>query len=320
MTEPQAPLSVSINPLKYLNNLPEFNGDYRDLQTFINLIDRVHPILRAYDALSQQLFSDIIKSRLRGRARETIEINCQAQSWSDIKTILVNNFGDKHSVEELFDRLKGTTFKTNCVDFYNELKQSLRSLNNKTVTLVGPGPATNECARNNMKTALNVFKEKLPEPMKTILICRNPDTLEEAIEILFQSGHAYSRNRSGPFGVKDNRKLHHNQTSFHGQNQNQGRNQKSHNPRNNPLPVSQPQYNYRNNRHENFQQNGSNHRLPNVPYRPFNPQYQPPVEPMDVNMIQTNSSPNIQRQTNAVDRNRYLENFQSQASQGNYPI
>lgn len=154
------PLSVSIDPLKYLGRLPEFNGDYRDLQTFINLIDRIHPILRAYDEPSQLLFSDIIKSRLKGKARETIEINCQARSWADIKKILLNNFGDKNSLEELFDRLKGVTFKTNSIEFYNEIKTRLRSLNNKTITTLGTSEAANECAKNNMRTALNIFREQ----------------------------------------------------------------------------------------------------------------------------------------------------------------
>lgn len=147
------------------------------------------------------------------------------------------------------------------------------------------------------------------------------------MEILFQSGNAYSKTRNGPFGIKgqDDKKFHHNQ--MNGQYQNQGRNHRLYNQRNNPIPMTQPQHNYRSNRRENFQQNGNNHRFPNVPYRTMNPQYQPPVEPMDVNMVQTNRyrniNRNIQHQTNKVDsdcKTRYLENFQSQASQENYPI
>lgn len=49
---------LTIDPLKYLNNLPEFCGDSGDLQTFTTLIDRIHPHLQTYDELSQQLFSE----------------------------------------------------------------------------------------------------------------------------------------------------------------------------------------------------------------------------------------------------------------------
>lgn len=185
------PQSIVLNPLKYLGNLPEFFGDSRDLQNFTSLIDRVHPELQNYDALSQEVFSDIIKSRLKGRAREIIEINCQAVSWTEIKQILQNNFGDRLSTEDLFDELRSTVFRTNSVEFYNEIKNKLRRLNNKTIIILGPGEAANTCARNNMRTALNVFKAKISDPMKTILACRNPPTLEAAMNILFESGYAY---------------------------------------------------------------------------------------------------------------------------------
>ena len=74
-------------------------------------------------------------------------------------------------------------------DFYNEIKNSLRSLNNKTVPDLGTNVNSEQIARNNMRTALNIFKEKIPEPIKTILGCRNPNTLEEAMNILFASGY-----------------------------------------------------------------------------------------------------------------------------------
>lgn len=181
---------VNFDPLKYLSTLPTYDGDLKDLQTFINLIDRVHPILQTYDELSQTIFSDLIKSRLKGKAREIIEINCQAVSWQSIKAVLQNNFGDRLSCDDLFDLLRATTFKTTSLDFFDEIKNKLRRLNNKTVFLVGQ-EAASTVAQNNCRTALNVFKSKIPEPMKTILACRNPDTLEGAMNILFETGYAH---------------------------------------------------------------------------------------------------------------------------------
>ncbi|CAD7011465.1 unnamed protein product, partial [Ceratitis capitata] len=306
MTEQAQPLSITINPLKYLNQLPEFNGDYRDLQTFVNLIDRVHPLLTAYDLPSQLLFSDIIKGRLTGKARQVIEINCQAQSWTDIKNVLNNNFGDRCSLEELFDRLKSTTFKTNSVEFYNEIKQRLRNLNNKTVLSIGSGPAANECAKNNMKTALNIFKEKVPEPMRTILICRNPDSLETAMEILFQSGYAYvtspnttfSNHRTPNQEYKNLRTQKHNNRSYN--NQNLARTNNRDTQKN--LSYQQPNFHnhHRNNpnnphnwqgNHKNSGHNGQPFQRQNN-WNPFRQQEIPHTnnfprpEPMDVNKFE----------------------------------
>lgn len=196
--------SVSINPIKYLNSLPEFHGDNRELYTFINLIDRVHPFLQTFDAASQLLFSDVIKSKLKSKAREIIEINYQATAWTDIKGILINNFGDRRSCDELYDELRATIFKTNTLEFFNEIKSKLRRLNNKTLMVIGENPGANECAANNRRTALNIFKSKIPEPMKTILVCRNPTTLESAMDILFQAGYAYL-NSNGTQTLRSNR-------------------------------------------------------------------------------------------------------------------
>lgn len=91
----QPPNQLVINPIKYLQNLPEFHGNTNDLQTFITLVDRIHPHLRTYDQLSQQLFSDMIKSRLKGKARQTIEINYHATTYYKIILVigvLVTNY------------------------------------------------------------------------------------------------------------------------------------------------------------------------------------------------------------------------------------
>ncbi|CAD7001296.1 unnamed protein product [Ceratitis capitata] len=102
--------------------------------------------------MSQLLFSDIIKSKLKGRAKQAIEINCHATSLEEIKTILQNNFGDRRSCEELFDELRSVTFITNTLDFYNDMKTKLHRLNNKLV---------------------------------------KPEDLEQAMDILFQAGYAH---------------------------------------------------------------------------------------------------------------------------------
>lgn len=184
--------SVVIDPTKYLSKLPEFDGNPSHLQNFTDLIDRVHPILQTYDELSQLIFSDLIRSKLKGRAREITEINYHARSWTEMKTLLNNNFGDRKSSEQLFDDLRSITFRTNSQDFYNEIKTALRRLNLKTINecnSIGKDPK--RTLKDNIRSALNLFKNKIPEPMKSILYCRAPEDLETAISILHDSGHAF---------------------------------------------------------------------------------------------------------------------------------
>ncbi|XP_055371865.1 uncharacterized protein MAL13P1.304-like [Condylostylus longicornis] len=52
-------------------------------------------------------------------------------------------------------------------------------------------PNSNFNTDTNIKTALEIFKDKLPEPMRSIIFSRNPSTLEEAIDILHEGNYAY---------------------------------------------------------------------------------------------------------------------------------
>lgn len=327
MTQPNPP-SIVLDPIKYLERLPEFNGDKRDLYNFITLVDRVYPLLRQYDEMSQLVFSDLIKSRLRGKARETIEINFHAQSWTDVKKILMNNFGEKYSIEDLFDQMRAVSFKTNTIEFYNEIKDKLRNLNNKTSMIMGGNTGAGQIATNNMQSALNIFKEKIPEPMRTILACRNPSTLEDAMEILFKSGYAYYGNKTvkpgnNSYGTNNRLKIENNlnrQSSGHSNSSNRQTYQNSHTRTNNHQAPNQhynPHYQQNPNNHRHFsnpnwrqhnshyQQNPNNQNYqrnfnsPNIPNFHQNGQpnqrnnFLPVPEPMDVNLVHDSEEPYI---------------------------
>ncbi|CAD7078647.1 unnamed protein product [Hermetia illucens] len=280
--------SVVIDPMKYLQKLPEFNGDPKELQTFIDLVDRVHPFLQTFDEASQLLFSDLIKSRLRGRAREAIEINCEAIAWIDIKNVLTNNFGDRKTCEQLYDELRAVTFKTHSADFYNEIKSKLRRLNNKILSILGLGDDISEVVANNKRSALNIFKSKIPEPMKIVLTCRNPSTLEDAMDIFFSSGYAYidvsrqiQNRRSRPKNDIDDARQNNQQKQY--QNRNDSQNNHNENPsfkqdRNNSYQPNKQNRQYHNdeqNQHQNISHNhyyprNQNPRHHNANFGPFN--------------------------------------------------
>lgn len=251
------PRVLSIDPLKYLERVPEFNGKFGTLQNFINLIERITPLIIQYDEFSKGILSDIIKSKLTGKAREVIEINNHVQSWEDIKVVLNNNFGDRLSVEQLFDELRRQTFKTNAVDFYNDIKNILRRLNMKTEQdLQNDNINLKRYLDANINSALNVFKNKVPEPLKSILSCRNPTTLETAMKMLHESGYAFFNNSK------------HNNMPNHSNNNNNNNNNYSN--KNNRVQLHKNSQNSnRNNNNANSYRNSSNDSNPNNRY-PYN--------------------------------------------------
>lgn len=184
--------TLNIEPLKYLSRLPELDGSFDRLQNFIDLINRIYPTLQTYNEVSQLVFLDVIKSKLIGKAREVMDINYHVNSWPEIKTLLNHNFGDKKSSDQLFDELRSIPFRTNSQDMYNEIKGILRRLNVKTTNESNTNDENlKSLLKANINSALEIFKRKLPEPMKSILYCRAPEDLEAAINIIHESGYAY---------------------------------------------------------------------------------------------------------------------------------
>lgn len=75
------------------------------------------------------------------------------------------------------------------IDCYNEIKDKIGSLNNKTVLESGITLDSEQIVRSNVKTALDIFKPNISEPMTTILACKNPEFTDDAMNILFTSGY-----------------------------------------------------------------------------------------------------------------------------------
>ena len=255
-----------------------------------------------------------------------------------MKNVLINNFGERHSIEELYDKLRSVVFKTSAVDFYDEIKDKLRNLNNKTAMVLGVNVESEQIAANNMLTALSIFKEKVPEPLRTILACRNPDTLEEAIEILFKSGYAYygfgnNRNLSK---FNDNRRLvgnvaygkklnqnnntglynRYNYDNIQGHNSNGNqfeRFDKNSNNRNFPYQFPQPDWNihrFQNNRHSqnsygNRLSSNNNHGVP---------------EPMDINTVHRDTIPHTNYNTHYITDSDHLVQHDSSMLNENMSI
>lgn len=120
---------------------------------------------------------DAIKIKIQGRAREAMQIKTYANTWKQIKPILLNNRGEKQPVTELFEELKGVSFRTNCLGFDNEIKEKLRALITKTMIILGEVKATSNSIISHQRKTLHIFRSKFSEPMQM---------LETAMDILFE--------------------------------------------------------------------------------------------------------------------------------------
>lgn len=289
-----APNTLNIDPIKYLTKLPTFDGNFKELYTFLDLVDRISPLLDTYDDTAKAIFLDIIKSKLCGSAKEISNINNHLKTWASLKTVLVNNFGDRLSLEQLYDQMRSLRFKSNAKNFYDEIVFLLSRLNMKARTVYQNQTGYESIIAANKRTALEVFKNKLIEPMRSIIICRNPNNIEDAIKILFDTSYAYyNPNPNTNINKNSNKNGNQNRNKNTYQNSNQNTNHhsdKNHQKNSNESWTPNTNYTY-----QNQQTNGVNNQnhTANLPqsYNQNQLDYDRPV-PMEIGNFRQTTSEN----------------------------
>lgn len=268
-TNTKMSLTLTLDPLKYIEKLNSFDGRREDLYTFITNVDGITPTLNKYDDQSQTMCINILKSKLIGKAKRCIEIHSHLQTWKEIKELLIENFGGFKSSFQLYDELRQTPYKGNVTNFYNDIQRNLCELNQKTVQ-----EGKNDEIPHNTQTALNIFKERLPVHMRTVLFALKPSNLQAALHELSQAGFLNDKSEDIPKKLLETPKNHSIQKPPQNNQNNQGNHFKQH-PNNfvprNPTYIKPP-FNYHNPN-------------PNYKGQNYNPNYKPPskqAQPMEV--------------------------------------
>ncbi|CAD7092704.1 unnamed protein product [Hermetia illucens] len=184
-------LSITLDPIKHASHLPIFDGCRDQLKNFTDMVDVMVPILHDYDTSSQIIVSNIIKSRIVGKAKQILDSSPHITKWEEIKKILYANFSDQRNSSQLLNELRSTEFRGSIIDYINLIQKRLTNLNLK----VEQEQKFNfvKIIQDNHTIALEVLNNNMPEPIRTILFCRNPTSIENVIFILSETGHLYQK-------------------------------------------------------------------------------------------------------------------------------
>lgn len=298
------------NPDSYIKDVPEFDGRREKLEPFIEAIDQIAPAIVALPREAAPYYLQKIKTKLTGKARLVLDLNTEVNNWTQIKTVLINNFGEKRNIFALTDELRNCRFNNDVLGYLNEIRYRLRNLVSKARSEAADLVVLNRDIEHYNRLALKVFINGLPETHSTILHARNPNTLEEAERILGETDHLYSRRSNRTYN--NNFQVTHSnnnnaQRVRHDQNPNNARNNnfngrqlhnfnnfQQNNNRNfgnpNRHPNNNNNRNFNNNVRPNFNQNRGTNRMFGERSQQTRQQIQPRPEPMDTSMntIDTN--------------------------------
>lgn len=180
--------------VKAIKEIENFNGDTKDLSTFIQEIEDILPFILKYDSDSQKIIMNKIKSKLIHKAREVIKIYIgETDTWNQIKEILYKHFGGLDSESRLYTKMIELKFKGNAYNFYNEISAILSSLIQK-------------CEQTNSLNLLKVYREKaletfamgLPNDMRIVISNNTVQTLDQALETLTKYRYVEDKHTFNP--------------------------------------------------------------------------------------------------------------------------
>lgn len=319
---PNQPREIVIDAPTYIKELPTYDGTPEFLSTFIDSIDEIQPLLTTYNRASQLTLINRIRGKLRGQAKLICDTNAHLTSWEDTKRLLIKNFCNNKTHNQLYEELRHTPYKGDIVDFYFEIHRRADALNRKCTQLERA-----EEIPMNMNIALSIFIEKLPRDLRIGLNAHNPPTLTDALVFLEQANLLTPEEKTSQnHSQKNSNPQKHDQRYNDNLNRNPNNRNYYQNYQNNHYPQRQnnnyqqrsfqnflrPQYH--NNYQQNFQQKPQYNNY--QPRQNFNQQQnrQSRPEPMEVDGSGQTRRNYLSEQ---IDETR-AENFPLPASHTNY--
>lgn len=192
-----------INPIpnEMLRLIPLFGGDKRHLGLFIRKCEYIIEKFRASEDQNVYILH-AITSRLTDNAAALLSEREDISTWTELKELLEQHFGDPRSEECLNIELESCKIKPgeSYLDFCNRI-QGIRSLLISKVNLSSDSNIKQAKIAIYNNTALNVFLYNLNENMVRVVRLKSPSTLEQALSIVLEEVNFYeqytSRNRMG---------------------------------------------------------------------------------------------------------------------------
>lgn len=173
-------------PNDILKLIPLFGGDNRQLNLFLRKCDYVIERYRGNEEQNLYVYH-AVTSRLIDNAAALLSEREDIESWSELKALLEQHFGDPRSEECINIELESLKIKSNesYLEFCNRIQTVRSILISKVNALSNAEIKIAKIAIYN-HTALNVFLYNLPENMVRIVRLKAPASLEAALSIVLE--------------------------------------------------------------------------------------------------------------------------------------
>lgn len=173
--------------LECIKNINLLDGSYNQLPDFIKQVENILPTIQEFEASHKNILMDYLKGRIVGKCREALHRQGNPANWEQIKEILKNNFGEKENSNALMDKLKMCRMNDTIEKYYSQITELLSRIQNRNLLFGDNLYSTTALNR----IALQIFRENLPEPTRTMIFARDPSNIEEAYKVIREAGHLH---------------------------------------------------------------------------------------------------------------------------------
>lgn len=188
-----------------IKNLPEFNGDFRQLDNFIACVNPVALLIETCTEITRPFMLRAIRNKITGNASERLRLYGEPDNWNAIREVLKLHFSDHRDTRTLYSNLNALRQTASINAFYDRVLELVTALNSKARRETTEPRLIQPTIDRNLAEGLQVFINGVNEPLKTILLSRNPTSLDNAYTIAMQlqydkSTPTFKQNSTNPYG------------------------------------------------------------------------------------------------------------------------
>ncbi|XP_001352576.2 uncharacterized protein Gagr isoform X1 [Drosophila pseudoobscura] len=188
--------------LSRLKLIENFDGsDPAKLPPFLQRIEALMPAINSFDDYYKAQLIGHIKNKCTDRAREAVFTRqmsapaangngnghanghlLKAESWLKLKDQLLYNYAERESSYSLIHKIRSAVLDSNIELYYQKMAKLKHRLINRKLTHNDTLYALEDIER----ITLQVFRDHLPEPTHSMILRRNPKSMEEAYRYIVE--------------------------------------------------------------------------------------------------------------------------------------
>lgn len=169
------------DPIKLI---PDYDGDTKTLHHWLQTVENVLQLyleVQAGNVVIYNVWIGVIRSKIRGKANEALVSRNVGIVWADIRTTLIDYFGDRRDLSTLCQKIPYLRQGSNTVeDFYKEVTELTSNINQKIVLDARYAGHENAVMIFVREITKNAFIDGLRDPYNLTVRGFRPQSLEEA--------------------------------------------------------------------------------------------------------------------------------------------